>query len=130
MLRRSFLRTLLIAAAGSTVPAVPATAAPTRRIALQHSPLAGFQYHEGEALWPLLRTGSPLQLRRESDNPHDSRAVAVLFMDRRIGYIPRSENTAISQLMDRGERLSASIAALEQSANPWRRVRVAVELTV
>jgi hypothetical protein len=51
-------------------------------------------------------------------------------MDRRIGYIPRSENTAISQLMDRGERLSASIAALEQSANPWRRVRVAVELTV
>lgn len=127
MIRRSFLRMFLGAAAHTALPTA-AIAAPGRRILLQTSPLAGFQYHDGQALWPLLRTGSELQLSREADNRHDPRAVAVLFMGRRIGYIPRIENTAVSQLLDRGEKLSASVATLEESRNPWRRVSVAVEL--
>ncbi|MEX0952103.1 MAG: hypothetical protein WDZ86_07460 [Gammaproteobacteria bacterium] len=38
---------------------------------LQISPLAGFQYHQVEKLWPHLRAGQTLKLTREPANPHD-----------------------------------------------------------
>lgn len=126
--RRRFLKLLTAGTASGAV--VGAAAAPTERrgILLQQSPLAGFQYHEGESLWPLFSIGAPLTLVREPDNRHDARAVAIHFMGRRIGYLPRVENTAVSQLIDRGQTLRAQIAELSQDRSPWKRIRVAVEL--
>lgn len=31
-----------------------------RKLLLQASPVAGFQYHDGEAAWPFIREGDPL----------------------------------------------------------------------
>lgn len=39
----------------------------------RHHPLAGFQYHNGEALWLQLATGQQLTLMRETDNRYDDR---------------------------------------------------------
>ncbi|MEX0952102.1 MAG: hypothetical protein WDZ86_07455 [Gammaproteobacteria bacterium] len=47
---------------------------------------------------------------------------------RKLGYVPRMQNTAIAQLLDRGERLTAHINALQEKENPWQRIRFAVEL--
>nr|WP_281722197.1 hypothetical protein [Nitrosomonas nitrosa] len=44
---------------------------------LQVSPVAGFQYYQGEALWPQLATGQPIPLIRETGNPYDKRAVRI-----------------------------------------------------
>lgn len=44
---------------------------------LQVSPVAGFQYYQGEALWPQLTTGQPIPLIRETGNPYDKRAVRI-----------------------------------------------------
>jgi hypothetical protein len=128
--RRSFLQLLASAATAVAVPATPRAPAPARRVLLQQSPLAGFQYHHGESLWPLLRAGAALVLVREPGNRHDPKAVALHFRHRRIGYLPQLENTAVSQLMDRGEKLSAHIIALARDPDPWKRMRVAVELEV
>lgn len=57
-------------------PSVRALAA-RRTILLQTSPVAGFQYHEGEALRPLLRAGQALDLVREPANTYDPKAVRV-----------------------------------------------------
>ena len=118
---------------------------------LQHSPLAEFQYHHGRMLYPLLAVrpdettshstrpsknddqiagyepaeGS-LQLVREPDNRFDVRAVRVEWQGRKLGYIPRLDNAAVSQLLDHGETLEAAIARLENSSNPWDRVMVEV----
>ncbi len=94
---------------------------------LQLSPVAGFQYHHGETLWPQLAVGQPLQLVREADNRYDSRAVRVEWQGYKLGYIPRLDNSAVSQLLDRGERLEAVIARLAESGNPWERVGVEVQ---
>ncbi len=96
---------------------------------IQESPLAGFQYHHGDALWPQLHTGQPLALVREPANPYDARAVRIDWNGYKLGYLPRIENTAASQMLDRGERLTGRIVRLRESRNPWERVRVAVELT-
>lgn len=103
-----------------------ATRAPA--LVLQESPVAGFQFHAGEAVWPALRVGTPLRLEPEPGNRHDARAVAVYFGDTQLGYLPRDENVAVSQMLDRGERLHARIVRLSPGPDPWERVRVIVEL--
>lgn len=134
MNKRNFLKTLL--GLSAVIPALGRNAAAAtvppviggRRIHLQTSPLAGFQYHAGEALWPQLQTGDALQLQREPRNPHDRWAVKVLWRGRKLGYIPRVENTAIAHLLDSGEILSASLERLQRSRNPWQRVQIRIEL--
>ena len=90
---------------------------------LQDSPLAGFQYHAGKKLWPQMHVGDNLNLIREPDNVHDSRAIRVEWQGQHIGYVPRRENTDIARLMDHGVPVFARISRLAQSRDPWARVR-------
>ncbi|MDT3708231.1 MAG: HIRAN domain-containing protein [Thiobacillus sp.] len=101
----------------------PLQAEVTARILLQDSPLAGFQYHEGRALWPQMQVGDELTLAREPDNPYDSRAVRVEWRGHKIGYVPRRENADVARLMDGGQVLTARIARLAEVRDPWSRVR-------
>lgn len=128
MQRRRFLTTLF----GTLVVALPvgkAAAMPVRRrVLIQESPVAGFQYHEGERLWRELREGDALTLARESANTYDPKAVRVDWQGQKLGYVPRVENTTVAQMLDRGERLTARVVRLKQDRDPWERVRFAVEL--
>ncbi len=125
MNRRQFFRSLLGLAA---LPVVARVEARPPHLVLQHSPLAGFQFHRGEALWPRLAVGAPLGLVREPRNPHDPRAVAVTFQGEKLGYVPRVDNAAVAQLLDRGERLEARVTRLRRSRDPWERVGFEVVL--
>jgi hypothetical protein len=125
MKRRNFLASLLGAVAG--LPAANTATAAPRRILIQESPLAGFPYHEGETLWPEMQEGDPLSLAHEPNNPYDPRAVRVDWQGRTLGYIPRVENTAVAQMLDRGERLTARIVRLYVAPDPWKQVTLAVE---
>jgi HIRAN domain len=95
---------------------------------LQISPVAGFQFHEGERLWESLAVGDALALVREAANRYDARAVRLDWQGQKIGYIPAVDNAAVSQLLDRGRCLSACITQLRMSGNPWQRVEVQVFL--
>jgi len=101
----------------------PLHAQVSAHILLQDSPLAGFQYHAGKALWPQMRAGDALSLVREPDNPHDARAVRVEWRGHKIGYVPRRENADVARLLDRGQALSARIVRLAEVRDPWSRVR-------
>ena len=135
MKRRSFLSTML--AASATLPAVGHARATgqshelhgkgaERELLIQESPVAGFQYHHGETVWPRLSAGDSLRLLREPDNPYDRRAVAVYWGTSKLGYVPRAANTAVSQMMDRGERLAARVKRLRESRDPWKRVEFSI----
>ncbi|MDP3419535.1 MAG: HIRAN domain-containing protein [Thiobacillus sp.] len=103
--------------------ALPLHAQVAAHILLQDSPLAGFQYHAGKALWPQMRVGDALTLVREPDNAHDARAVRVEWQGRKIGYVPRRENADVARLMDGGQQLAARITRLAEVRDPWSRVR-------
>lgn len=106
--------------------AAPAAGAGTIKVLVQSSPLAGFQYHGGQALWRELRAGDALTLVREADNPHDANAVRVEWRGRMLGYLPRAENRSVAAEMDRGSAVSARIARLSEHRNPWRRLLIEV----
>ena len=134
MNRRHLLRSTLAALFGGPLlpglgrarPTAPAQPAP---ILLQRSPLAGFQYHQGTRLWPQLQPGQPLTLTREPANPYDPRAVRIDWNGAKLGYLPRLDNAAVAQLLDRGHPLSARIAALTDTRDPWQRIALEVSLT-
>lgn len=98
------------------------------RVILQTSPLAGFQYHAGRAVFPLLAVGDRLSLHREADNPHDPRAVRVDWRGAPLGYVPRLDNLDLARLMDRGVRVEARILHLEKTRDPWRRVLLEIHV--
>lgn len=127
MSRRQFLERML-AVFGASAATPLARAAAHRRVELQRSPVAGFQYHQGEDVWSLLEIGAPLELRREPDNRHDPRAVRVDWNGRKLGYVPRVDNAAIAYLLAQGQRVEAEIGALRQSPNPWDRIEFSVFL--
>ena len=135
MERRSFLSSILAAAA--TLPfAGRARAAgqshelhekgAEHELLIQESPVAGFQYHDGESVWSRLSAGDSLELLREPANPYDRRAVAVYWGESKLGYVPQAANTACSQMLDRGERLTARIKRLRESPDPWKRVELSI----
>lgn len=118
---RSLLISLLLLALSAQ-----AAGAGTIKVLVQSSPLAGFQYHDGQALWRELRAGDALTLVREADNPHDANAVRVEWRGRMLGYLPRAENRSVAAEMDRGSRVEARIARLSEHRNPWRRLLIEV----
>lgn len=131
MRRRNFLNSLLGGLGiglGRSVYAKISPGHSRRKLILQESPLAGYQYHRASAIWPFLQVGEQLHLRREPGNPHDRYAVAVWFRNEHLGYIPRRENRTLAGLLDQGERLEASIVRLLDEQNPWRKIRVRVEM--
>lgn len=128
--RRGFITALL--KGGACLPLVPVVslARPFREVIVQQSPIAGFQYYAGDELFPELWVDTPLLLIREQGNKYDENAVAVHYKQYKLGFVPRADNTAIAQMLDRGERLSAKVVELVMSQNPWERVRFEVVLDV
>jgi len=120
--RRAFLQGLFLLCAALAFPAWSQQPRVELRMLLQSSPLAGFQYHEGGALWPRMKVGDALTLNREAQNTHDRNAVRVEWQGHMLGYVPRADNAAVARLLDRGNRLEARIVRLQESRNPWERV--------
>ena len=126
MQRRTFFRRLF-GSLGAAV-ASKSVGAADRSVLIQESPIAGFQFHRGDAIWPSLIVGQELNLVRESSNTHDPDAVAIYFQEEQLGYVPRGDNRAIAQMLDRGESLEARISKLLVEGDPWERVRITITL--
>lgn len=126
--RRGFIK--FLATGGLCLPLVPSVALATqaRKIIIQESPIAGFQYYAGNEVFSELWVDTPLLLVRDIENKHDDSAVAVYYKQYQLGFVPRADNTAVAQMLDRGEYLSARVVALAMSKDPWERVRFEVAL--
>lgn len=97
--------------------AVAQTPEITVRILVQDSPLAGYQYYEGKALWHEMRPGDKLKLVREPDNPHDANAIRLEWKGNKLGYVPRRDNSDLARQMDLGMTAEARITALKTRSN-------------
>ncbi len=61
------------------------------------------------------------------DNPHDSNAVALYFEDIMLGYVPRTENTLIAQMLHYGHDVfECRVQQVIPEASPRAQVRVAI----
>ena len=123
------MRTVLLAAcmvliAGTAHGAEKVSA----RIVVQHAPLAGFVYYDGQAVWERMSAGDRLTLAREPQNPHDSNAIRLEWQGSMIGYVPRKDNADLARQMDHGARPDARITELSKAGNG--RHRISYEISV
>jgi hypothetical protein len=102
--------------------------AQTSAILVQTSVTAGLAHHEAKAVWDQIRPGDALMLMREPDNAHDPNAVRVEWKGHVLGYLPRTDNSAVARQLDRGNRLQARVVRLDQYRNHRRRLDVEVFL--
>jgi hypothetical protein len=121
---RSALSLAAALAAAVAATALPDTAPRARaaevKLLVQRSPLAGFRHHEAASVWSEMHVGDALDLVREPANAHDANAVRVEWRGRMLGYVPRAQNQALAWAMDRGEPVTARIAALRVAGNSRR----------
>jgi hypothetical protein len=111
LLRSPFMGAIAAAAPKSALPK------PRREIDLVRTFVAGTAYYDAERAMDGLGVGQELVLRREPKNPHDSRAIEVLApWGSKLGYVPRSDNSAVTALMDDARTLRARITALRPGA--------------
>jgi hypothetical protein len=76
--------------------------------------IAGFAYYEGGAVIDRIATGDALTFRRELGNPHDRRAIEIFWSEHKIGYVPRSHNRALCQLLDGGEEVIGEVKRVDR----------------
>ena len=95
---------------------------PVAQLWLQTSPVAGMRYYDGRQVWPQMREGDGLLLLREPGNSWDRLAIAVLWHNHKLGYVPRRENMALARLMDHGTLLSARIVRLVQAGKRQKKL--------
>lgn len=79
------------------------------------TPRRGFQL----ALIKMSGAGGPAK-------PCDATSVRAGRNGHKLGYVPRMQNHAAAQLLDRSVPLTARIEVLTASRDPWDRVQVAV----
>ena len=111
----------------ASVAALAAEAA-SARIVVQHAPLAGFVYYDGQAVWDRMKVGDRLTLAREPDNPHDPNAVKLEWQGRMLGYVPKRDNTDLARQMDHGAKVEARITELTRAANGRRRMSYVIHV--
>ena len=101
-----------------------------KAILIQTSSIAGFQFYDGDHIWDQLSTGDILQLIQEPDNPYDENAVEIYWRNSKLGYLPCVENTAIAQMMNQEQEITAKISSKREGFNPWERLAIEVWLQI
>jgi len=95
-------------------------------IVVQRSPLAGLRHYDAVRVWREMSPGDRLELVREPNNQHDANAVRIEWRGRKLGYLPRRDNTVVARQLDRGVALEARVAHLKENRN--RSVRLEFEV--
>lgn len=62
--------------------------------------IVGMNWTKTEDFVAALKVGTGVTLVREPGNAHDANAVAVWIDGRKVGFIPRKTNVALSQYID------------------------------
>lgn len=93
-----------------------------------HFHIAGFSYHEGCEVLNELQIGSPLRLIHEDENKYDPNAIAILYEETMLGYVPKERNSIIAMLIEMGypNIFEARVQTLNTDAHPEKQVGVIV----
>jgi hypothetical protein len=86
--------------------------------------IAGYRYYDGETIAESLLEGKPVHFKREPYCIYDTKAVAIYAGRKKLGYIPRKDNSIISTLMDQGVIVKGKIQKRNFDDQPRKRVKI------
>lgn len=83
--------------------------------------IVGVAHYEGGNRHSPIQSGEPLTLRREPNNSHDANAIEVFWYGKKLGYVPRRYDAALSELMDNHKVIKTPVTAVDYHS-PWEPV--------
>lgn len=93
--------------------------------------VAGVQNYELYKVRESLAELSPLQLRRQPDNPHDPNAVEVLFGGHKLGFVNKEAASRLAPLMDtEGMTYKSLVSILDYTQTPYNQIQAVVTIKV
>ncbi len=92
--------------------------------------IAGLTYYEAVLCFENLKIGTQLQLKAETDNKFDARAVAVYYNEHKLGFIPKSDNRIFYKLLGMGYNaiFETTIQQVDATEHPEHQIRVVIHL--
>jgi hypothetical protein len=76
--------------------------------------IVGLNHQKSEEFVTLLPVGTEATLVREPQNPFDPNAVAVYIHGRRVGYVPKAQNTVLAKFIDeKGEDFTMAMDSID-----------------
>lgn len=125
MLRIDFLKTLISSAVISQFHIKEKEK--FQKIYINQFFVAGFQYYEGHNLLKKIKVGDFLTMIREPDNRYDNCAIALHWKEKKIGFVPGSENSVLAALIDANDlEFLCEVTFVELKTKPWENVAVAI----
>ena len=125
MNRLEFIKNLITVSGLSVLPKT--NLSQNKKVFLHYFYVRGFQYYEGENLFPKMKLGESLDLVREPDNKFDESAIAVFFQNQKIGFIPAESNETLSKLIDvKALDLYAEITELNEENTAWDKLEIGI----
>lgn len=92
--------------------------------------VAGIAFYQLKNIYHHLTPGVKLSLRRENDNNHDKKAVAVYYRNFKIGYLPCVENGVIAEGLDNGTAFEVKVfTSVKDKYLPTDELYIAIEST-
>ena len=101
---------------------------PEKLYFLNQFSVAGFQFYEGVSLISQMKKGDSLNLINEYENEHDYYAVKIMYKNKMIGHVPRSDNKHLFRMLKQDLNLHCELIELNPEEDPWQRCKVKVEL--
>ncbi len=93
--------------------------------------VAGLYYIKNiNEIFPKLEKGDKLDLYRQSDNEYDKYAILVKFNGEKLGYVPRSDNKILANLMDAGKEIYGKIVDLNMEKDDYGRTHIFVKFKI
>jgi len=106
------------------------TKAQQRWVMLNRFSVAGFQYYQGREIVGDLEQNDELDLLIEPDNEQDQYAVEIFYQNKKLGYVPKTDNRHISRLLGSGVPLQCKVMSLNLEKHAWDVVMVEVFIQV
>ena len=70
--------------------------------------------HDMIYIYHHMKIGDPVMLKRNTSNPFEPTAIDVYFKGFKIGTIAGKSNKIVSKLLDRGEKITATIKTMHK----------------
>lgn len=122
MIRRNFLKVLALFGAKATLTATTFDETKIKAIELNECYVVGLQYYDGKDF--NAENIKFLTLKSEPTNEYDENAIEVYSENLKIGYIPRTENKVISNMMRQGVQVVAKIVKFNPEDGYTHRIKV------
>ena len=86
--------------------------------------LAGAKYYQLPWVLNDLKVGDEMALIPESENHYDKNAVAIHFQNHKLGFVPRTNNTNLQQLLLANTNIYARVSVLNPTEEQWKQVKI------